>query len=262
MTRRPLVAPAAASAAAALALAAAAGCVHADEPSAVPYRPTAANPADLPAAGYAEMEFGYLHGEGGDPPRTDSLPTLLKFGIDDRFAFLVGTDAWSRQREADGSTVGSGGDVALTLKQRIAVRDGLAFGLEYAALVPAARPPIGVDKTDFSVNSIASIDIGNVRVDANLEGIRVGAPDAGEGRARGFAAVAASLPLDDKFTLGGDVHGNLQHGTTPDTTVLGEISYAASRRVVFDVAAMAGIARAAPHWQVTAGVTVLLGRWL
>jgi hypothetical protein len=240
-----------------------AAAAHADDvPAAVPYRPTAANPADLPAPGYAELEAGYLDAHGGDPARSQSLPVLLKFGLDDRFAFLAGTDARVREREADGTRTASGGDVALTLKQRFAVREGLAFGLEYGALLPAARPPIGSGGTDVSVNGIASVDVGDVRIDANAEAVRVGRPDAGAGRAQGFLAVAASTPLAERVTLAGDVHANVQHGTTPDTTVLAALSFAATPQVVFDVAAMAGVARAAPHWQVTAGVTLLLGRWL
>jgi hypothetical protein len=46
-----------------------------------------------------------------------------------------------------------------------------------------------------------------------------------------------------------------------DTTLLAALSYAAIPQRVFDVATTAGLAHAAPHWQVTAGVTVLPGCW-
>lgn len=239
-----------------------AGATRADAlPAAVPYRPTAANPADLPAPGYAELEAGYLYSRGGDVARSQSLPVLLKFGANTQWALLVGADAWVDQREYDGERTRSGGDTSIVVKQRIAVRDGLAFGFEYGALLPTARPPISVDKTQWSVNSIVSADAGDVRIDANLMAIRVGAPEPGQGRMQAFTAVAASTPISDRWTLAGDVHATLQHGTTPDTTLLAALSYAATPQLVFDVATMAGLAHAAPHWQVTAGVTVLLGRW-
>ena len=228
----------------------------------VPYRPTFGDPAQLPTPGYPELEAGYLYSRGGATAAAASdTPVLFKLAWTENWGLLIGTDASAWQRQADGSSVRSGGDTTLTLKQRLPLREGLDLGLEYALIVPTARPPIGSGSTGASVTGIVSADTGPVHIDANLGGTRLGAPDPDTGRALGFASVAVSRPVTDTLTLMGDVHGNFQHGTTPTTSALVAVSYAITPQFVVDLGAIARLARAAPDWQVSAGFTVQLGQW-
>ena len=242
--------------------AASAGAAADEPPPVVPYRPTFGDPADLPAPGYPELEFGYLYARGGaTAAAASSTPILFKLAWSDNWGVLLGTDVSDWQRQPDGSGVRSGGDTTLTLKQRLPATDELAFGLEYELVLPTARPPIGAGSTGVALTGIVSADTGPLHIDVNLGVTRLGAPDPGTGRGQGFAAFAVSKPLSDEVTLMTDLYGNFQHGTTPNTSGMLAMSYAVTPQFVVDIGAMARLARAAPDWQVTAGFTMQLGRW-
>jgi hypothetical protein len=86
-----------------------------DGPAVVPYRPSVATPADLPAPGWPELEAGYSWVKGGDTARSQSSPVTFKLAWNESWAILIGTDAYEWQRANDGSTAHSGGDTTLTL---------------------------------------------------------------------------------------------------------------------------------------------------
>lgn len=230
-------------------------------PAVVPYRPSVANPADLPAAGWPELEAGVTWAKGGDSARSLSSPLTFKLAFSDRWAILVGTDARDWQRAYDGSTAHSGGDTTLTLKHKLPVDETLAFGAELAATLPTARPPIGSGGTGWGINTIASFDYPGVHLDINLAGARTGAAETGVGRWQAGWAVAASHPLDERFGVTGEMSGVVQRGTTAQTQGLVAFNYNVSRALVLDVALAAGLSRAAADWQVMAGMTMRLGRW-
>ena len=230
-------------------------------PAVVPYRPSVATPAELPAPGWPELEAGLQWAKGGDTARSQSSPVSFKLAWNESWALLIGTDVYDWQRADDGSTAHSGGDTTLTLKYKLPVSDKLALGAELGVTLPTARPPIGTGATDWGINTIASFDCPGVHVDINLAGARLGAVDAGQGPWQGGWAIAASHPLDERFGITGEVSGLVQRGTSAQTQALGALNYNVSRALVLDVAVAAGLSRAAPDWQLMAGMTVQLGHW-
>jgi hypothetical protein len=232
-----------------------------DGPAVVPYRPSVATPADLPAPGWPELEAGLSWAKGGDAARSLSSPVTFKLAWNESWAILIGTDAYEWQRAYDGSTAHSGGDTTLTLKHKLPVNENLALGAELGVALPTARPPIGTGATDWGINTIASFDYPGVHVDINVAGVRLGAVDAGLGRWQGGWAVAASHPLDERFGVTGEMSSLVQRGTSARTQGLVALNYNVSRALVLDVAVAAGLSRAAPDWQLMAGMTVRWGHW-
>jgi hypothetical protein len=232
-----------------------------DGPAVVPYRPSVATPADLPAPGWPELEAGMQWAKGGDTARSQSSPTTFKLAWNESWAVLIGTDAYDWQRAYDGSTAHSGGDTTLTLKYRLPVNDNLAFGAELGVALPTARPPIGTGRTDWGFNTIASFDYPGVHVDVNAAGARLSAVEEGQGPWQGGWAVAASHSLNERFGLTGEVSGIVQHGTSAQTQGLVALNYNVSHALVLDIAVAAGMSRSAPDWQLMAGMTVRLGHW-
>jgi hypothetical protein len=233
-----------------------------DRPAVVPYRPSVATPADLPAPGWPELEAGLQWAKGGgDAARSQSAPITLKLAWNKSWAILIGTDAYDWQRAFDGSTAHSGGDTTLILKYKLPIDDHLALGAELGVTLPTARPPIGTGGTDWGVNTIASFDYPGVHVDVNIGGAQLGVVDAGQGPWQGAWAIAASHPLDEQFGVTGEVSGLVQRGTSAQTQGLMALNYNVSRALVLDVAVAAGLSRASPDWQVMAGMTVGLGHW-
>jgi hypothetical protein len=232
-----------------------------DGPAVVPYRPSVATPADLPAPGWPELEAGVQWARGGDTARSQSSPITFKLAWNESWAVLIGTDAYDWQRAYDGSTAHSGGDTTLTLKYRFPIDDHLALGAELGVALPTARPPIGSGKTDWGFNTIASFDYPGVHVDVNGAGTHLGAVDEGQGSLQGGWAVAASHPLDERFGLTGEVSGLVQRGTSAQTQGLVALNYNVSHALVLDIAVAAGMSRSAPDWQLMAGMTVRLGHW-
>jgi hypothetical protein len=232
-----------------------------DGPAVVPYRPSVATPADLPAPGWPELEAGVAWAKGGDRAHSFSSPVTFKLAWNESWGILIGTDAYDWQRAYDGSTAHSGGDTTLTLKYKLPVNENLALGAELGVALPTARPPIGTGSTDWGINTISSFDYPGIHVDINVAGLRLGAVDAGQGPWQGGWAVAVSHPLDERFGVTAEVSGLVQRGTTAQTQGLLALNYNVSRALVLDVAVAAGLSRAAPDWQLLAGMTVRLGHW-
>jgi outer membrane putative beta-barrel porin/alpha-amylase len=230
-------------------------------PAVVPYRPSVATPADLPAVGWPELEAGVAWAKGGDSARSFSSPVTFKLAWNESLAILIGTDAYDSQRAYDGDSARSGGDTTLTLKYKLPVNENLALGAELGVALPTARPPIGTGRTDWGINTIASFDYPGVHVDVNVAGAHVGAVDAGQGPWQGGWAIAASHPLDERFGVTGEVSGLVQRGTAAQAQSLVALNYNVSNALVLDVAVAAGLSRSAPDWQLMAGMTVRLGHW-
>jgi hypothetical protein len=199
--------------------------------------------------------------KGGDAARSFTSPLLFKLAWSERWAVMLGTDAYDWQRDYDGATAHSGGDTTASLKYKHPVDEHFALGAMLGLTLPTGRPPIGSGHTEWSATSIASFDYPAVHVDVNAAATRLGPVDEGQGRWQGLWAVAASHPLNEKFGVTGELSGTAQRGTTAQTQGLVALSYNVSHALMLDVAAAAGISRAAPDWQLMAGLTVRLGRW-
>ena len=183
-------------------------------PAVVPYRPSVATSADLPAPGWPELEAGWIGAKGGNAARSQSVPLVFKLAWSESWALLVGVDAYDWQRGFDGTVAHSGGDTTLTLKYKLPVNDNLALGAAIGVALPTARPPFGSGRTDWSLNSIASFDFDATHVDVNAGAAWLGAPDVGQGRWQGGWAVAVSHPLAGQFGVTGELSGLAQRGTS------------------------------------------------
>ena len=271
---RELSASAAASAASSVAFSVAfsvttlALCIHCacafaqDEgPAVVPYRPSVATPADLPAPGWPELEAGWTGTKGGDTARSQSLPLLFKLAWNESWALLVGTDGTDWQRDFDGIASHSGGDTTLTLKYKLPVNESLALGAEFGVGLPTARPPIGTGHANWGVNGIASFDGGDTHVDVNLGATRLGGVAPDQGAWQGEWAIAASHPLFANTGITGEVSGVVAHGSSAQAQGLAALNYNVSRKLVLDIAVATGLTRSAPNLLVSAGMTVQLGHW-
>ena len=230
-------------------------------PAVVPYRPSVATPAELPAPGWPELEAGLQWASGGDSARSRSSPVTFKLAWNESWGILIGTDSYAWQRAYDGSTAHSIGDTTLTLKYKLPVDDHLALGAQFGVALPTARPPIGTGESDWGINTIASFDYPGIHVDVNVAGTRLGLADAGQGSWQGGFAIAASHPLGKQFGVTEEVSCVVQRGTTAQTQSLVALNYNVSRALVLDVAVAAGLSRAAPDWQIMTGMTVRLGHW-
>src|SRR5882724_13406205 len=60
-----------------------------DGPAVVPYRPSVATPADLPAPGWPELEAGLSWAKGGDIARSQSSPVTFKLAWNESWAVLI-----------------------------------------------------------------------------------------------------------------------------------------------------------------------------
>jgi hypothetical protein len=225
-------------------------CAQDGGPAVVPYRPSVATPAELPAPGWPELEVGGAWAKGGDSARSLSSPLTFKLAWNESWAILIGTDAYDWQRAYDGSTAHGGGDTTVALKYKLPVNENLALGAELGATLPTARPPIGTGGADWGINTIASFDYPGVHVDLNVAGAHLGAVDSGQGPWQGGWAIAASHPLDGRFGVTGEVSGLVQRGTAAQTQGLAALNCNVSNALVLDIAVAAGLSRAAPDWQV------------
>jgi hypothetical protein len=231
----------------------------AEEIAATPYRPTLSNPAELPVPGWLEVEAGVARSKGGDNQWQDNAPYTLKYAFSEDFGVLLGGDFRVRQTDFAGQQTAGHGDNTLIFKHRFAVREGQAFGLEWGAKLPTAATGVGSGKTDAIVNGIYSVDVGAVRIDANLGLTRLGLQEEGLGRYQQNWSMAVSKEVVPKWTLAGELSGTSRQGQGAASQFLAAASYAVSNRVVVDFGAAAGISKSAPNWSVFAGATWLVG---
>ncbi len=228
-----------------------------EEVSATPFRPTVTSGAAISAPGWLELELGGQRLGGNGQDRRNSLPYLLKYSINDRFALLLGGDAQVGVPGLHGR-----GDTQLTLKARAPdPAEGISLGLEATLKLPTAPDGLGSGKRDESLKGIVGIDLPEgFHLDTNLLLTRLGAISPGQGRTQLAWAVAVSHPLGDAWTLAGDLSGTRQSGAPSTAQFLVAASFAASKRLVLDGGLATGLNRDTPKWTVFAGLTLLLGR--
>jgi hypothetical protein len=235
------------------------GAVHAQEgPAVQPYRPSVSTPAQLPATGQLEFEFGVLAARGIDP-RSDSLPYLFKLAFDRDWGILLGGDAYVRQR-GDGANAQGFGDTSVTLKRAFLVDDATAFGLELTAKAPTAKSTIGSGKSDWTVNAIYSRDFGDVHMDANLNETRLGAPDPGAARMQYGASASFAIPLDEKWSADLELSGTCNAGAPTTAQVLAAAVYMPNKRLALDIGFTRGLTPGTAHWSLFTGFVAPLAR--
>jgi hypothetical protein len=203
-----------------------------------PYRPSVSSPAQLPAAGQLEFEFGGLRQRSADTRRTGT-PYLFKLAFDKAWGVLIGGEAHVWQRDAGDRAQGLG-DTTLTLKRAWGAGEDSALGLELGVKLPTAKDAIGSGKADYAVNTIYSRDLGPVHMDANLNALRLGAVDAGTARTQWGASASFSTPLSADWGVTGELSGTRRSGAEHGSQVLAALSYSPSKFLTIDF----GVARA------------------
>lgn len=231
-----------------------------DEPSVTPYRPTVSNPADLSALGWLEFEAGALSVDAADSTHVDTLPWLLKYAFSENSGVLVGGNAYDRVRAASARISGFG-DTFVEWKQRLPVREGIAFGIEAGVELPTAPSSVGIGKPAYIVNAIYSSDFGAMHLDVNMGGTRYTSYPVHASSWQNMWAAAVSHPLaGEDFGIAFELSGAAQRGADHSHQALAAINYNASRRVVLDFGAAYGLDRAAHDRSLFCGGTFLLGK--
>lgn len=203
-----------------------------------PYRPSVSNPAQLPAPGQIEFEFGGLQ-QRADGTRRSSTPYLFKLAFSNAWGLLLGGEAHVWQHDGDNRAQGLG-DTTLTLKRAWLVDDASALGIELGVKLPTANDAIGSGKTDGSLNAIYSRDFGPVHMDANLNALRLGSVDAGTSRTQLGASTSFSTALSARWGVTGELSGTRRSGAAHGAQVLAALTYSPSRLLTIDI----GVARA------------------
>jgi len=230
--------------------------------SVTPYRPTISNPAQMSAPGWLEGEFGALATSGPGRERRDSLPYTIKLAFTPDWGVRVGGDGYVSETDAAGQTQRGFADTTLTGKVRFAVDAERAFGIELSLISPTARSGLGNGRTAYGTNLIYSADIGNYHLDVNLFPTLVGRPTPTASAWQLGGAIALSHPVSEKWGVLAEISGVSQNGIEHTSQFLAGSTYSASKRMVLDCGAVAGIGRGSPHFGIFAGATVLLGRVL
>ena len=233
---------------------------YADEPGAVPYRPTVSTPAALSAPGYLELELGWQRISGGGLARYDSTPYTLKLAFTPDWGVRIGGDGAARAVDVDGSRVSGFADTAVVFKRRLPINESAAFGLEGGAKFASGKRALGSGTTDYAVTGIYSADLGAYHTDLNVTATRLGSVDPGQGRTQALWASALSRSLDEHWGIAGELSGTRRSGTASTAQFLAAVTYNASPRMVLDAGASRGLNAAAPDWSLFAGVTILLGK--
>ena len=254
-----------ATAALALCISIAAPLARADGegPGATPFRPTVTSGANLSAPGWLELELGGQRLGGNGLDARNSLPYLLKYSLNDRFALLLGGDAYVATKPTlGGAYVNGPGDTTTTLKYRAAdAIEGMSFGVEAAVKFPTASDGLGTGQRDYSLKGIYGLDLpGSFHVDTNLMATRLGSVTASQWPYQWTWATAVSRAVGDRWTVAFDLSGTQQQGAASTAQYLVAASYSLSRSVVLDAGFARGLNSDTPKSTVFGGMTVLLGK--
>jgi len=238
-------------------------CADSQEPGATPFRPTVTSGAGLSAPGWLELEMGgQRQGGNGFDART-SVPYLLKYGLNDRFALLLGGDGYVGISPARGGADVTGrGDTATTLKYLAPdAIEGTSFGLEASVKFPTASKGLGTGQSDYSLKGIYGLDLpGSFHLDTNLMGTRLGSVTAAQGLYQWTWAAAVSRAFAEKWTMAFDLSGTQQRGAASTTQYLVAASYALNKRIVLDAGFSQGLNSDTPKYSAFGGMTVLIGK--
>jgi hypothetical protein len=231
----------------------------ADDTGVTPYRPSVSTPAQLPVPGQLELELGGLATQSG-AGRRNSLPYEFKLAFSSEWGVLLGGDAFVSMHDAGGARQRGIGDTMLVLKRAFVIDDATAFGLELGAKLPTARDTIGSGKTDWTLNTIYSKDLGKMHMDANLNETHLGAHEYGTSDMQTGASVSFSTQIDAHWSATWEVSGTRSRGAASTAQWLAALSYAPSRTIAVDFGVARGLNNASPDWSLFTGVVVPLGR--
>lgn len=231
-------------------------------PTATPYRPSLANPAELPQPGWLELEAGWQRQNGGEDLRRDSLPLTAKLAFNPHWGLLLGTELDVQRTETDHTGHRGNGDTTLIVKHLIggdAATRG-AWGVEAGVKLATAPQTLGSGKTDYLLNLVYSVDgLGN-RLDLNLGATQLGAEEDGLGRTQTSWAASLSRPLGARWGAFAELSGSDRTGTAATRQYMLGGSYSLNPRLVLDLGLSRGLTAATPDWGAAFGVTWLASR--
>lgn len=232
------------------------------EPAVTPYRPTVANPAELPEPGWLELEVGWQRQQGGSDSRRDSLPLTAKLAFSENWGVLLGTELGLRRTDTDGNQYAGAGDTTLIVKHLLGGHPdkGGSWGLEAGFKSPTAPDTLGSGKTDYLLTLIYSVDgLGN-RLDVNLGATQLGATAPGQDKMQYGWAASLSRPLNDQWGVFGEVSGTRNVGSENTQQYMLGGTYNLNKRTVLDFGMARGLTAATPEWSAFFGVSVLTAR--
>ena len=184
---------------------------------------------------------------------------LLKYAFSERWGVLLGGEAWVGLHETGASAHGVG-DTNIVLKRAFTIDEASALGLELGAKLPTASTAIGSGHADYTLNAIASRDLGRLHLDANANLTRPGAHEpATSGPISGLSA-ALSSPLDDHWGALAELSGTRQHGVGANGQALLGLTYSPSKRLTFDLGLSHGVHAPAAGWSWFSGVVLPLNQ--
>lgn len=230
-------------------------CFADELPAVTPYRPSVSSPANLPAPGQLELEFGGL-AQRDHGARRASLPYALKLAFSEEWGVVMAGEAAVSVRDgAPGASRERGvGDTTLVLKRAWELEKGQALGLELSAKAPTAKDSIGSGKADYGVNGICSHDFGAIHLDANLNALRVGATGPGEGRWQTGLSASVSTPVNAQWGATAELAGTRRSGMSSTAQLLVAAAYSPHPRLTIDVGVARGLNRATTAWSWFSGV--------
>lgn len=228
-------------------------------PAVLPYRPSVASPAQLPAPGQLELELGGLDNKTGEARRA-SLPYALKLAFSPEWGVLLEGEAAVRSRDDSGRVDSGVGDTSLILKRAFLLDSATALGVELGWKAPTAKDSIGSGRRDISLNGIASRDVGSVHLDANLNATRLGAPPAGAGSTQMGWATSFSMPVSDKWGATAELSGTRLRGAASTAQLLVAATWSITPRLAIDAGLARGLTSASPDWSVFSGFVLPLGK--
>ena len=234
--------------------------VAADAPAVTRYRPNAATPAALSTPAWVELEAGGPHSRSSVSALCDSLPFTLKLAFTEDWGKRFGGEAWVRQTDEAREGLCWVGNSSIVLKRRFAINETSAFGLEAGTALTTGMTGIGSEKSDRSINAIASADLGEHHTDINLPGARVGAVEPGVSRTQALWAASLSKSLNDQWGIVGEFSGTRQKGARSTRQFLCEAICNASKSLSWDVGFVRSLRSAVPDWSAFTGHTMLVQR--
>lgn len=236
------------------------------EVAANPNRPSVSNPADLSATGYLEIEMGWTGAFRSSRYRSQhSVPFLAKLALNDRIQLRLDGVPLQQLRPEEGNRASGIGDwspgAQWKFLNQTEARPAMALAAAVKLPVASARKGLGSGKADYTLTFLASKDVEPVHIDLNVAHTWLRRPEGGFDR-QWFGAVAASLPVADRWTLGGEIYGfSSPNPETPRIlSTLWSLSYAYRPTVVFDIGVDVGLNRGAPDFAILAGMTVTLAK--
>lgn len=237
--------------------------VAADESPPVPvtpYRPGAADPAELPVPGFVEFELGWDHTRADDHHRLDRFEYLFKYAFNEDMGLLLGGDSYLHlDARGEGSRDGIG-DTEIAWKQRFGVSEQTALGLIAGVQFPTASEGLGEKGEIYRLTGIYSVDIGRVRLDLNAGATRHQRREPGVSVWEAEWSAAIGWPLMPDLEIGFDLSGTHRKGESDNSVLLAALSWELHPRLVLDAGVSCGLNDEARDFTVFTGLSVSLGR--